>query len=91
VQEEVWSCWSRLLEAQEATGPAEALVEEAAEGLRLTRERYEAGADTVTDLLDAQTALARAEAELVGARWDYRAAQSRYRRSTGDLVVSKQP
>lgn len=91
VQEEVWSCWSRLLEAQEATGTADALVEEAAEGLRLTRERYEAGADTVTDLLDAQTALARAEAELVGARWDYRAAQSRYRRSTGDLVVSKQP
>lgn len=91
VQEQVWSAWSRLLEAREATESAEALVEEAREGLRLTRERYEAGADTVTDLLDVQTALARAEAEHVGARWDYRAAHSRYRRSTGDLVVWKDP
>lgn len=91
VQEEVWASVSRLLEAQEAARTAEALVEEARESLRLTRERYEAGADTVTDLLDAQAALARAEAELVGARWDDRAAQSRYLRSTGDLVVWREP
>ncbi len=87
VQEEVWSSWSRLRESYGAIGAAEAQVEEAAESVRLTRERYGAGAGTVTDLLDAQTALARAEAQQVGARWDYHTARARYARSTGELAV----
>lgn len=91
VEEEVWSAWSRLREAYEAAETAGALVAEAAEGLRLTRERYEAGAGTVTDLLDAQAALARAEAGRTGARWDYQTARARYARATGELAVPVAP
>ena len=46
---------------------------------------------SATDLLDSETALARAEATRVGAQWDYHIARVVLRRSVGDLVVDGTP
>ena len=85
VRQEVWNAHSRLLEAYQALATAEILVRDALESQRLARERYEAGAGTVTDLLDAQTALARAQASQVEANWDYQIALAQFKRATGRL------
>jgi outer membrane protein TolC len=53
------------------------------EGLRVTRERYERGAAVITDLLETQTTLARAEAALAEARWGYLAARASLERAVG--------
>jgi outer membrane protein TolC len=53
------------------------------ESLRIVRERYERGAAVITDLLDTQTALARAEGSLAEARWSYLAARAAFERATG--------
>ncbi len=70
VREEVWAAHLKLKESYEATLASEAIVRDARESMRMTREQYEAGAATATatDLLDAQTTLARAEYVQVEAR-----------------------
>jgi outer membrane protein TolC len=88
VRDEVWSAHWRLKEAREALDASEALVADAQESMRAVRERYEAGADTVNDLLDAQTALARAEAVRVEAELDCHIAHSAFRRAVGTLLES---
>jgi outer membrane protein len=85
VRQEVWNAHSRLREAYQALQTAEVLVGDALESHRLARERYEAGAGTITDLLDVQTALARAQASQVEAGWDYRIALAQFKRATGTL------
>ena len=61
------------------------MVQDAQESMRLAKERYEAGAGTVTDLLDSQTALARALASQVEAGWDYHTANAVFNRSIGKM------
>jgi outer membrane protein TolC len=61
-------------------------VVDAGEGVRLAEERYAVGAGTINDLLDAQTALARADAHLIGAQWDYHIASAEFQRAVGGLV-----
>ena len=56
-------CW--VTETYQTLETSRILVQDALESHRLSRERYEAGAGTITELLDAQTALARAEATRV--------------------------
>lgn len=90
VRQEVWTAHSKLTESFEATRAAGVLVKDAEESMRTTRKRYEVGAGTITDLLDAQTALARAEAVDVAARWDYYIAKAQFHRSTGNLLGEKQ-
>jgi hypothetical protein len=63
----------------------------AQESMRMAKERYEAGAGTVTDLLDSQTALARAQANQVEAEWDYHTAQALFKRSIGSLEEKNRP
>lgn len=87
VQREVWSAYHTLVETHESAEAARALVGEAEESVRLSRERYEVGAGTINDLLDAQLALARAKVQLTAAHWDYRQAYSSFRRSTGTLLA----
>jgi outer membrane protein len=86
VQEQVWDAFSAVRAAYESIQAAQALAASATESERLARERYAAGAGILSDLLDAQTALARAEASLVAAEWDYRAARAQFRWSAGDLA-----
>jgi outer membrane protein TolC len=85
VRQEVWNAHSRLRESYQALQTADVLVGDALESHRLTRERYEAGAGTITDLLDSQAALARAQASQVEAGWDYQVARAQFKRATGTL------
>jgi|GEM_PF-242825 len=85
VQEEVWSSYSKLQETYEAINTAKAMVQTAEEGLRLARERYEAGSGSMNELLDTQTALSQAEASHLEAQWDYLIARANFQRSIGQL------
>jgi outer membrane protein TolC len=85
VRQEVWTAFSRLREAYEAVQSTQALVQDAQESMRLAKERYEVGAGTITDLLDAQTALARALATKVETEWDYHTSQAVFDRSIGRI------
>jgi outer membrane protein len=85
VRQEVWTAHNKFKEAYEAVQATKVLVEDAQESMRLAKERYEAGAGTVTELLDAQTALARAQATQVEAGWDYHIARAVFERSKGML------
>ena len=86
VREDVWVAQTKLKESHEATQASEAVVSDAKESMRMTRERYEAGAATATDLLDAQTTLARAEYVLVEARWSYFSARAALDRAMGTIL-----
>lgn len=91
VKQEVLNAHSRLKETYEAVQTTKMLIRNAEESLRMARERYEAGAGTVTDLLDAQTALARAQATQVEAGWDYQLAQAVFQRSLGLMDAKTKP
>ncbi len=83
VRQEVWAAQVELERTWAAIGANEASVSAAAESLRAVRERYEFGAAIITDLLDTQAALARAEATLAEARGQYRTARAYFARATG--------
>lgn len=85
VRQEVWTAHSKLKEAFEAVQATKTLVQDARESMRLAKERYEVGAGTITDLLDAQTALARALATQVETEWDYHTAMAVFERSIGKI------
>ena len=83
VRQEVWNAFSRVTEAYQTLETTQTLVQDALESHRLSRERYEAGAGTITELLDAQTALAHAQATRVEAEWDYQIALAQFKRASG--------
>ena len=83
VRQEVWTALTELDRAWAAIAANEASVKASGESLRVTQERYENGAAVVTDLVDTQTALTRAEAGLAAARWDYLTARAAYDRAVG--------
>ena len=87
VGQEVWNAFSRVIELYQTLETTHTLVQDALESQRLSRERYEAGAGTITELLDAQTALARAQATRVEAEWDYQIALAQFKRATGQLEL----
>lgn len=74
VQQEVWAAYSKALETWSGIQTAETQAADARESLRMMRIRYEVEAATINDLLDAQTALARAETNHAATLWDYRIA-----------------
>lgn len=86
VREDVWAAHLRLKESYEATQASEAVVRDARESMRMTRERYEAGVATATDLLDAHTTQAKAEYMLVESHWNYYSARAAFDRSTGTIL-----
>ncbi len=83
VRQEVWAAAMELDRTWASIAASESGVRASEESLRVTQERYENGAAVVTDLLDTQTALARAEAALATARWDCLVARAAYDRATG--------
>ncbi|NLI48680.1 MAG: TolC family protein [Acidobacteria bacterium] len=87
VRREVWTAYSILQKAHAAVLTSDIQTRHAGESLRLARERYTVGASTITDLIDAQTALARAEAAQARTRWEYQAAHSEFRRVTATTVI----
>lgn len=85
VRREVWDARSRLDESYESALAAVTLVEEAEHSLRVSRERYRAGAGTLTDLLDAEASLARAAATRVQTLLDYQTARATFDWAMGEL------
>ncbi|MBI5768274.1 MAG: TolC family protein [Verrucomicrobia bacterium] len=83
IRDEVWSTASELERAWSAIAANETSVRASEESLRVVRERYQSGAALITDLLDTQTALARAESSLAEARWSYLAARAAFDRARG--------
>ncbi len=86
VREEVWSAYQEMREARESLSATAALVTDAQESMRQTRERYQVGAGTTTDLLDAQTTLARAELIAVDSRWQYHNSSAAFKYAVGSLL-----
>ncbi len=85
VRQEVWSAHGKLIETRKAVQASGKALELAEEGLRLARERYRAGAGTITDLLDAQNALVRTQAARLEAVWDHQVAQAVFQRAVGEI------
>lgn len=83
VRDEAWAAAAELERAWAAIAANETSVRAHEESLRVVQERYERGAAVVTDLLDTQTALARAESSLAEARWSYLSARALFERATG--------
>lgn len=91
VQQEVWAAHSGVRESREAVETAQQEVASAAESMRAARTRYEVGAATVNDLLDAQTALARAETRHAEAVWDFLIAEAWWGRVRGQSPLPTAP
>ncbi len=89
VREDVWTAYQKVMEAQEAIKAADILVNEARESLRLSKQHYEAGVSTMNELLDAQTALARAELIAVEYHWQYYIAKATLEYATGAILEQK--
>jgi outer membrane protein TolC len=83
VRQEVWVAASELDRAWSSIAANETSVRASEESLRVERERYQTGAAVITDLLDTQTSLARAEASLAEARWSYLTARAAFDRAVG--------
>jgi outer membrane protein TolC len=83
IRDEVWAAAAELERAWAAIAANEASVRASEESLRSVQERYQFGGAVITDLLDTQTALARAEASLAGARWSYLVARAAFDRALG--------
>jgi outer membrane protein TolC len=73
-------------EAHARLAVARANIENAAEALRITRERYETGAADIAELLVAQSGLTAQRTRLVAASYDYRIALSNLARAGGQAV-----
>jgi len=88
VQQEAWAAHSTVLETWESVQTTETQVASALESMRVARTRYEVGAATINDLLDAQTALARAETNRVEATWNLLIAEAWLDRVRGQSPVT---
>ena len=86
VRQEVWNARSEVERAWSSIAAARTLAADAAESLRMARERYAAGAGTVTDLLDAETNRASSDLALVSADCAYRMALSALKKAMGELA-----
>jgi len=85
VGQEVWAAASDLASAAEAVRQTAELEAEAEQSLTFTRARYEAGAGTINDLLDAESTLTQAQSSRVASELDYRLATALVLRVQGDL------
>ena len=83
VEFEVQEAYAKLQEALELLKGRKKNIEQALESVRLARERFQAGAGTQLDLLDARVALTRARVTELEARYDYNVALAEFDRVTG--------
>lgn len=83
VRQDVWNAFQRLKEALSLIDNVKVQVRDAQEGLRLTEKRYQNGVSILSDLLDSQTALTKAEADDVNAYWNYSIAFAKFLWSQG--------
>jgi outer membrane protein len=81
-QKEIWTAYSRMIEAFESIQASTALQKDASESARLTRERYAAGAGVINDLLDSEFVFAQAEVSTIRAQYQYLITQAEWLRVT---------
>jgi outer membrane protein len=89
VELEVWTAYSRLIEADEAIQAAQIFVASADESARLADGEYKAGAGTIIALIDAQTALTSARNRLVQARFTWYTVRAQFERAIGRSLTSR--
>ncbi|MGQ1891829.1 TolC family protein [Thermophagus sp. OGC60D27] len=87
---EIQQAWLKLQEGIEKIGLAQKSVEEAVESLSEAEISYNAGLNTITDLLNAQAARQRAEASLVEAKSNYQVSKSTWLKAIGQLNELKE-
>lgn len=85
VQQEVWSAYSRWIEAYQSLETSRSRQAQAEESLRLTKARYEEGAGTINDLLDAELSLDQADTGLNTARYRLYLARVAFLLAAGEL------
>ncbi len=85
VRLDVRSRWLDAKAAYDNLASAQTQVTAAEEAMRLQRVRFDAGAATVTDVLDAQTEVARGRLQAADARYDYYLGVVALARAMGDL------
>ncbi len=71
--------------ARERVGVARETVRHAEEGLRIVKDRYEAGLTTIVELLDSETALTATRTNLIRALYDATVSEARLELSLGSL------
>lgn len=77
--------YNNIVTGLELIKSARKAMEEADENLRIMREQYEAGLNTLTDLLEAQSQWQSSYSNLIEAHTQYRISEVDYLRSTGKL------
>ncbi len=87
---EVRQAWTAWTTATERLTVASAAIEQAEEGLRIVRNRYEAGLEDVTSLLRSENALTAAQLRRLAALYDQRVARARLDHSAGVLTLSSE-
>lgn len=88
VELEVWTAYSRLIEAGEAIEAAEKLVTSADESLRVATGRYQAGAGNIIELVAAQTAQTDAHTQHVRAVLNWYTAMASLQRTIGRTLAN---
>jgi outer membrane protein len=82
--------WADLRAAQQRIEVADAAVAEAEESLRITQNRYEAGMNTVTDLLRTETAVLDTRTRRLAAIHDERVAAAMLEMAAGSLGIDSE-
>ncbi|MCM1111245.1 MAG: TolC family protein [Clostridium sp.] len=77
--------WNNLTGAYRKMTTSRMDIDQSRENLRITRAYYEAGMNTITDLLDAQTLYVESQSNYISAYGNYRLSISQYRKATGQL------
>lgn len=91
VELQVQQAWANLLQARETIGGGRATIVQAAEAVRLARERLAAGAGTQLDILNATVQLAQARTTELQARSTYNAALAEFDRVTAACLPPPDP
>lgn len=85
IQQEVWSAYSGWVEAFQALQTSGVMKDQAAESATLVKARYEEGAGTINDLLDAELALEQSETQIVNARYRLNITRAAFLHAAGRL------
>jgi len=90
VRLEVFRSWAEARAAGERMAVADAAIAQAEESLRITKNRYESGLSTVTDLLRTETALLEARTRRLAAIHDQRLAAAQLELAAGTLSAESE-
>jgi len=89
IELEVWTAYSRLIEADQAIEAAGVLVASAEENARVTEGQYKNGTASIIEVTDAQTSRTTANVRLVQARLDWYTALAQLERAIGRTLARK--